>query len=212
MRAVTMLLAISLMAVASPRASAAVVHHASSSAAQPPRFGIVDRVEVNYGGTWYPGVITGVDGNRYQVKRDDYTQDFKWLDASLIRPLGYAKPAPSRPRTALPPRIPTGVYSCWTITSGFGSSNSTGSAMGDIRITGAGTYTGLSRNGAGPSGRYSYDASTGIVSWEGGKVAGFFGTPTETTFAIDTKGSPYLDIVYRVRAGGNLFNLSCRKT
>ena len=174
-------------------------------------YDISGRVEVNYGGEWYRGTIIGARDGRYQVKRDDYSSDDRWVTAADIRTL--TPPARKNPPSPYPiPReIPKGDYACTTIASGFGSSSSTSTTIGTLRITGPGAYTALAKTGQGAPSRFTYNASSGQIEWDGGKLKGFFGTVLDSRFTFDTQRVPHLVIVYRVREGGNLFDLSCRR-
>lgn len=194
---------------AGPRAAAATATAAATAAKS--TYEIPDRVEVNYDGKWYPGNIYAVQDGKYKVMRDNYTSDDRWFTAANLRPLAYAARTLPAPTTALPATVPTGSYLCTTVAAGFSSTNSVRTTIGTMRVVGAGSYTGVAKSGTGPSGTFTYDAPTGRVEWDGGSLKGFFGKVAESRLGLDSDGVPYFDIVYRVRDGGNLFNLSCRR-
>ncbi len=169
-----------------------------------------DRVDVNYGGTWYPGTIYGVRDGTYKVMRDAFTSDDRWVPSADLRRLARVVRAEPR-RGALPRAIPLGTYSCVSVSAGFGTGNASLSGFGKLRITGSSTYTALSRENNGATARYAYDATSGAVDWAGGKLQGFFGTITGSRFAVDSRGIPVITVTYRARAGGNLFDLGCQR-
>ena len=172
---------------------------------------IPDRVEVDYGGTWYPGNIYAVRDGRYKVMRDTYTSDDRWVTTADLRPLAYAARKTPAPTSPLPREVPTGAYVCTTIAAGFYSGSSTNTTIGTLHVVGSGVYTSLTKEGAGTRSRFSYEPSSGKVTWDGGSLKGFFGKVVESRFSLDNRGVPYFGVVYRVRDGGNLFDLSCRR-
>ncbi len=172
---------------------------------------IPDRVEVDYGGTWYPGNIYAVRDGRYKVMRDTYTSDDRWVTVAELRPLAYAARTTPAPTSALAREIPTGSYVCTTIAAGFSTGSSTNTTIGTFHVVGSGVYTGLTKDGTGTRSRFTYDANSGKVAWDGGSLKGFFGKVVESRFGLDNRGVPYFGVVYRVREGGNLFDLSCRR-
>ena len=174
-------------------------------------YAIPDRVEVNYSGVWYPGNVYAVRDGRYKVMRDDYTSDDRWVTAADLRPLAYDKRPPVRPAANQPRSIAAGKYACYTITGGFAGGTPSGAVLGSMRIGGPTTYNGLAREGTGPQSTYDYDASSGLITWNRGKIEGFFGILAESRYAVDSRGIPTIHVVYRVRPGGNLFDLSCRR-
>jgi hypothetical protein len=171
---------------------------------------IPDRVEVDYGGTWYPGNVYAVRDGRYKVMRDKYTSDDRWVTSAELRPLAAAV-RKTAAATSLPRDVQTGSYVCTTIAAGFSSGSSTGTTIGTLQVVGSGVYTSLTKEGTGTRSRFSYDPSSGNVTWDGGSLKGFFGKVVESRFGIDNRGVPYFAVVYRVREGGNLFDLSCRR-
>ena len=197
-----------LMAVAT--LAIALVGSVSKAQAQAV-YDIPDRVEVNYGGTWYRGIVIAAKDGRYQVKRDDYTSDDRWVTAADLRVLAPAPRKLPAPKSALPAGVPSGSYACMTVVAGFMSSSSSTSTMGAIRVTGSGVYTGLSKTGAGAQSRFTYDSASGAIGWEGGNLKGFFGKVLDSRLGLDPKSVPYIVVTYRVREGGNLFDLSCRR-
>jgi hypothetical protein len=172
-------------------------------------YGVADMVEVNYGGTWYRGMVIQASSGKYQVKRDDYTSDDRWVTAADLRPFKSVRTLPP-PKGPLPSTVPAGAYVCSSVVAGFQSSVSSTAVMGTLRVTGAGSYTGLAQTGVGPASRFTYEQSSGAISWDGGNLKGFFGKIVDSQLGIDTKRAPYITVNYRVREGGNLFTLSCR--
>ena len=176
-----------------------------------PQFRIPDRVEVNYGGTWYPGSIYAARDGRYKVLRDNFTSDERWLTAADLRPLAAPRRETPPPSAATPRTIPAGTYVCMTISAGFSTGTPSGAVLGQLRVTSAGTYTALAREGIGAEARFTYDPASGKITWDGGAMQGFFGKLVESRFALDNRGVPVISSTYRVREGGNLFDLSCRR-
>ena len=172
-------------------------------------YDIPDRVEVNYGGTWYRGIVMAAQNGKYQVKRDDYTSDDRWVTAADLRVFVREARKMPTPTVTLPAAVPAGSYSCMTVVAGFMASVSSTATMGAFRVTGSGAYTGLSKTGAGAPSRFTYDAASGAIGWEGGNLKGFFGKVVESQLGYDHKRVPHIRITYRVREGGNLFDLSC---
>jgi hypothetical protein len=181
---------------------------AKPACAQDAAFKIPDRVPVNYDGIWYPGSVYAVRDGKFKVLRDDYTSDDRWVtNADLKRaPVG-ARATP--PMAGLPSSVPLGLYTCGTLLSGSMSSSPMGTTIGQLRIVDKGVYTSLVKEGTGARARFAYDAATGKIEWEGGRIAGFFGKATESRFSFDNRGKPIIQVTYRVREGGNLFDLSC---
>ena len=172
-------------------------------------YDIPDRVEVNYGGTWYRGIVIAVQNGKYQVKRNDYTSDDRWVTAADLRvPAPETRKMPA-PKSPLPATVPGGAYSCITVVAGFMSNASSTSSMGTIQVTGSGSYTGLSKTGSGAPSSFTYDAASGAINWEGGNLKGFFGKVVESQLGFDHRRVPHIRVTYRVREGGNLFDLSC---
>ena len=114
------------------------------------------------------------------------------------------------PRTALPKSIPLGTYTCGTVLAGFSTGSSTGMTIGQMKIVGDGVYTSLTKEGIGARSGFTYSSRSGKIEWEGGKLQGFFGKVVESRFALDNRGKPMIQVTYRVREGGNLFDLSCQ--
>ena len=182
---------------------------ASTELAQGVGFKIPDRVSVNYEGTWYPGSIYAERDGRYKVLRDGYTSDERWVASSELR----RAPVVTRdagPRAALPKNIPLGAYTCGTVLSGFSTGSSTGMTIGQITVVGDGVYTSLTKEGTGARAAFTYSPQSGKIEWEGGKLQGFFGKVVGSRFALDNRGKPIIQVTYRVREGGNLFDLSCQ--
>ena len=173
-------------------------------------YDIPDRVEVNYDGVWYRGIVMQARDGKYQVKRDDYTSDDRWITSADLRPFKSVRTLPA-PKGPLPATVPIGSYVCSTVVAGFQSSVSSTAVMGSFRVTGSGAYTGLTRTGVGQSSRFTYNQGTGAVEWDGGSLKGFFGKIVDSQLAFDTQRIPHLNVNYRVRDGGNLFTLSCRQ-
>jgi hypothetical protein len=107
--------------------------------------------------------------------------------------------------------IPTGSYICTTIATGFYGGSSASTTIGRLQVVGSGAYTGLTKTGTGTHSRFAYDPASGRVRWEGGALKGFFGRVVDSRFGLDNNRVPYFGIVYRVRDGGRLFDLSCRR-
>jgi len=49
------------------------------------QYGIGDRVALNIGDDWYPGVIYNAQGDQYQVNRDDYGRAREWVTPRELR-------------------------------------------------------------------------------------------------------------------------------
>jgi hypothetical protein len=134
-----------------------------------------------------------------------------WLVCALVgvRSIGHAqRPAPATGSTK---EIPTGSYVCTTIATGFYGGSSARTTIGRLQVVGVGAYTGLTKTGTGTRSRFTYDPASGRVRWEGGALKGFSGKVVDSRFGLDNNRVPYFGIVYRVRDGGRLFDLSCRR-
>jgi len=104
------------------------------------------------------------------------------------------------PVAGLPASVPEGFYSCMT----YGSVSA---SVGKLRILGGGLSSGVTPDGTGPQHHYSYDASTGAITWaDGMKVAGW---TVEQALYRPSGGKPNINLHYRLRAGGNLNSMSC---
>jgi len=172
---------------------------------------IPDRVEVNYGGTWYPGSIYAARDGRFKVMRDQYTSDDHWVTVAELRPLAAPARKPPPPPGDQPRTIPAGKYVCASVTAGFSSGNSATSVFGQIHVVGVGSYTAMTREGKGAEAHFAYDPGSRKVTWDGGKMQGFFGKIVESSFGLDNRGIPVIRVVYRAREGGNLFTLDCQR-
>jgi hypothetical protein len=113
-------------------------------------------------------------------------------------------------RVAAPAAVKTGLYTCGSILSGSIAGSTAGMTIGQITILGPGVYTSLVKEGTGHRAAFSQDAATGKIAWQGGHLAGFFGKIVESRYSLDNRGRPVIKVTYRVRDGGNLFDLSCQ--
>lgn len=120
---------------------------------------------------------------------------------------GAASTSNHRPAPAI---MRAGLYTCGSILSGSIAGNTTGMTIGQITIVGPGVYTSLVKEGTGSKATFSYDAASGTIEWDGGRLAGFFGKIVESRYSLDNNGRPVIRVTYRVREGGNLFDLSCQ--
>jgi hypothetical protein len=89
--------------------------------------------------------------------------------------------------------------------------------LGRLRILDGGTYLGLSTNGAGPRGRYTYDGASGAIEWAGGLKG--FRYPVQSSMLqrpntprANASAAPFIVIHYQLRAGGNINSMSCVRT
>jgi len=165
-----------------------------------------DRVEVNVNGTWYAASVTNAQDDRYRLVRDDskygVASSDEWVSVDRLRPLA-ARPAATIPAVAgLPNAVPAGLYSCTL----FGSGNT----AGKLRILNGTTSSGITPDGAGPQHQFKYDARTGALSWVGGMQI-FSWTVEQALYGPDGKGIPNITLHYRVRAGGNLNSMGCKR-
>ena len=104
----------------------------------------------------------------------------------------------------------TGIYTCGSIMSGSIAGSTTGMTIGQITLLGPSVYTSLVKEGTGSKSSFTYEQATGKIKWEGGRLAGFFGKIVESRYSLDNRGKPVIRVTYRVREGGNLFDLSCQ--
>lgn len=165
-----------------------------------------DRVEINVDGTWYAASIANAQDGRYRVHRDDNNYGVsgtdEWVGADRLRALA-AKPAPTPKAVGgLPDAVPAGLYSCTL----FGSGN-TG---GKLRILNGTTSSGVTPDGAGASHHFTYDADTGAITWPGGLQI-FSWTVEHALYGPDAKGIPNITLHYRLRPGGNLNSMGCKR-
>jgi hypothetical protein len=184
----------------------AAIAHAQNPAAVPAPYKIGDRVEINVDGTWYAAsVATALDG-RYRVHRDDHAYGVssteEWVTADRLRALAARPAASPKPVTGLPSAVPTGLYSCTL----FGSGNT----AGKLRILSGTTSSGVTPDGSGASHQFTYDAASGAITWEGG-LRVFSWTVEQALYGPDAKGIPNINLHYRLRAGGNLNSMGCRR-
>jgi hypothetical protein len=110
----------------------------------------------------------------------------------------------------LPAAVPLGAYSCESLLSGSISGSAVGMTIGRLRVVDKNVYESLVKEGKGRRAAFGYDARTGNIEWEGGVLAGFFGKVTASRFLLDNRRKPVIQVTYRVREGGNLFDLSCQ--
>jgi hypothetical protein len=164
-----------------------------------------DRVEINVDGTWYAASVASVQDDRYRVQRDDHTfgvsSTGEWVSPARLRPL-VTKPAASRPVAGLPNAVPAGLYSCTL----FGSGNT----AGKLRILNGTTSSGVTPDGGGPQHQFTYDPASGVITWAGGLQI-FSWTVEQASYGPDAKGVPNINLHYRLRAGGNLNSMGCRR-
>jgi len=98
--------------------------------------------------------------------------------------------------------VPAGLYSCTL----FGSGN-TG---GKLRILSGTTSSGVTPDGLGPEHQFTYSSATGAMAWVGGLQI-FSWTVEQAVYGPDAKGVPNITLHYRLRAGGNLNSMGCRR-
>jgi hypothetical protein len=171
------------------------------------RFGPGDRVELYVDGTWYPATVLSAMETRYQLARDDRTfgvaSSDEWVSENRLRRYVAKGTAARPPAGTLPSVIPRGVYTCVT----YGTYNTT---VGRLRILGDGVASGITPDGSGPQRRFTYDPATGNIDWAGGlQVAGW--TVERSLYAPETSGAPNINLHYRLRAGGNLNSMYCKR-
>ena len=172
----------------------------------PARYRPGDRVEINVNGTWYAASVTNVADDRYRVQRDDHTfgvsSTDEWVSADRLRPLAAKVAAAPAVVKGLPNAVAAGLYSCTL----FGSGNT----AGKLRILGATTSSGVTPDGAGPPHQFTYDPASGSMSWIGGLQI-FSRTVEQALYGPDPKGVPNITLHYRLRAGGNLNSMGCKR-
>src|SRR4029434_7667024 len=105
---------------------------AASEARAQKAYDIPDRVEVNYGGTWYRGIVIAAQNGKYQVKRDDYTSDDRWVTSADLRVVAPETRKMPLPKNPLPATVPGGSYACMTVVAGFMSNVSSTATMGSF--------------------------------------------------------------------------------
>jgi hypothetical protein len=164
-------------------------------------------VEVNVNGTWYKASIVNVQNGRYALSRHDrsygVTTDNEWVDADRLRPF-VAKPVVAPAVAGLPQSIPVGLYTCVT----YGTTNAT---VGKLRILSSSASSGVTPDGSGAQHRYTYDASTGAITWaDGMKISGW--TVEKALYGTTTGGKANINLHYRLRAGGNLNSMYCQRS
>jgi len=170
------------------------------------RFRPGDRVEINVGGTWFAASVASALDDRYRVQRDDHTfgvsSTEEWVTADRLRPLA-ARPAAARPPVAnLPDAVPAGLYSCTT----FG----TGNTAGKLRILNGSTSSGVTPDGSGAQHQFTYDRTSGGIAWPAGLKI-FSWTVESAQYGPGRDGTPNINLHYRLRAGGNLNSMGCRR-
>jgi hypothetical protein len=171
----------------------------------PSRYRPGDRVEINVDGTWYAASVANVSDDRYRIQRDDHSfgvsSTEEWVSADRLRPL--AANAVAAPLVSgLPKAVPAGLYSCTL----FGSGNT----AGKLRILDGTTSSGVTPDGAGPQHQFTYDPASGAMSWIGGLQI-FSWTVEQALYGPDGKGIPNITLHYRLRAGGNLNSMGCKR-
>jgi hypothetical protein len=134
------------------------------------KYKVGDRVE-GWNIAWYKGTVVkvGVEGyaGYYLIKHDEFSQDSYYKEAN-VRALGASTSRPDAARAATPAApllgagrgLATGTYGCGVFLSGRYTHTQT------ITLEG-GRYT--TTHGSG--GRYSFDAATGRVEFQGGALA-----------------------------------------
>jgi hypothetical protein len=194
------LIGVLVTAAALPQAAA------QTSAAMGGRYHVGDRVEINVDGTWYAASVAAVQDGRYRVHRDDrnygVSSTEEWVSEGRLRALA-AKPA-AMPKAVggLPGAVPAGLYSCTL----FGSGNS----AGKLRILTDTTSSGVTPDGSGASRPFTYDPATGAIAWPGGLQI-FSWTVEQALYGPDAKGIPNITLHYRLRPGGNLNSMGCKR-
>ena len=166
-----------------------------------------DRVELNVGGTWYPATVLSAKDASYQLARDDrmygVASSDEWVSESRLRPYVDKPTRVQRPATNLPGSVPLGRYVCVT----YGTYNTT---VGRLRILGDGVSSGITPDGSGPQRHFTYDQASGEITWPGGfQVAGW--TVERAAYAPEANGTPNINLHYRLRAGGNLNSMYCKR-
>ena len=170
-----------------------------------PRFQVGQTVEVNVDGTWYKATIVNIRDGRYALSRHDrsygVTTDNEWIEGDKLRPF-VAKPVTAPAVAGLPRSVPSGLFECMT----YG----TGASVGKMRIATNAISSGVTPDGGGAQHRFSYDASTGAISWaDGMTIAGW--TVEQAYLKLSQDGTPVINLHYRSRAGGNLNSMSCTR-
>ncbi len=179
----------------------------ATTAPQQGKFSPGDRVELYVDGTWYPATVLTARDASYRLARDDRTfgvaSSDEWVSENRLRPY-VDRPTPARPPAGrLPNAIPLGLYVCVT----YGTYNTT---VGRLRILGDGVASGITSDGSGPQRRFTYDPASGDIAWTGGlQIAGW--TVERTVYAPQTNGVPNINLHYRMRAGGNLNSMYCKR-
>jgi len=178
-------------------------------AARPDNFALENgqRVQVEHGGVSYSGNIGTHEAgtNIYFVDRANDNAGVSVTGEDVlganIRRL-FPAPAPDvRPAMAPPPSVSPGVYLCTTAGKNM-------TTIGRLRILGPGTYTGLTPDGSGPQGRYTYDSATGAIDFIGGipnlKVARLSSSYQSTNI-----GKNEIVLNYMVGAAGSVLQTYC---
>lgn len=166
-----------------------------------------DRVELNVGGTWYPATVLNARDASYQLARDDrmygVASSDEWVSETRLRPYVDKPTRTQRATTNLPGSVPLGRYVCVT----YGTYNTT---VGRLRILGDGVSSGITSDGSGPQRHFAYDPASGEITWPGGfQVAGW--TVEQAVYAPEANGTPNINLHYRLRPGGNLNSMSCKR-
>jgi len=150
-----------------------------------------DKVEVSHAGGWWPGVVTKVEGQDKSVYVTvDYTFQASKYNASFfyngIRPAtgnASAYQPGNKPGSAL-------VYGDYTLSRGLGLA---ATRIGFFTLYANGTYTYFDVKGT-----YSYNPSTGVITWKSGT---FYNWGTNTTTFTKGNRVSQVDMTYPQKAG-----------
>lgn len=128
-----------------------------------------DPVEIEWKGGWYRGHVLEAEAERFKVGYDGYSDTWdEWVGAERLRRVAAdpqaAGPETGGPETGAPGRgasatgaaasaPPLGKYVCRQYTT----------TMGYLTLRPGGVY-----EVSGVTGRYRYDAGSGVVEWDGG--------------------------------------------
>ena len=172
------------------------------------KYSVADRVQVSVDGSWHSATVIQVRNGEYRLARDDraygVASSEEWIAENRLRPF-VDTPTPARPPTSnLPSSVPTGSYACTTYQTGGGAN------VGELHVLGGNVSSGVTRDGSGPQHKFTYDATTGAIAWEGGlQIAGF--TVERAEYRPGTDGKPNINLHYRRQAGDNLNSMSCTR-
>lgn len=155
------------------------------------QYKVGDKVEVTYGGGWWPGVVTKVDGEGKSVYA---SVDFVFQDANRSGNYFYNGIRPvTGQTTAYTPLSKAGgklVYGEYVLTLGLGVSPA---KKGFFVLNANGTY---SYNGV--SGKYSYNPETGSIIWKSGTFQNW--GKNSSSFTRGTRVAQ-IDMTYTTESG-----------